>query len=689
MDDFCGHLLKIWLEACVCLGWRGTRKRGVYARARFTMKGSELTLAVTKNAPVETIVEILTKTPAAVKSVNKFTKRCALHWACIYDSPLGVVQLLVDKYPEAIRQADKASMTPLHHACSKRTVSLELIRLLVQCSPEAAKLTDECGNTPLHLSCEHKIGIGIIHLLLSLYPVAVVLKNDDGLTARDLARIVDRSDWDDPWERKQVLDMLDYREQEELKKEEAKRQLIERERMKKEEEKRKEKEALEKERQAAAEKEKQEEEAERLQKEKDLRIKQTKKDGRIKSKPNTPDETLIVDPEEKGAQQKDGEVMKKKTEFERILHSSNLKLQRLGRTKVIEEEKKSERGEFVEEKEQEPRSLLRCRPSPDRGVERAKPVALMPRLEPPPGLDLEEKGENPLEDLIIHQNMNNNVELREVEDMFSKDESESSAFGKTTPVTPEPSDLSNGNSPSTKATSDTAYNIWDQRHSLLGSIIPDVMNVPRQSQQISALSFLDVAPNSTVVNKESRRELEDCSLFPDVNLQSLAVSMGYDHLLGEADNEDRMFKLRQDKCLENLQAELFTDSQESTRLMEEQQVKFRKSMSNNDQRTPLHLACAHDVPCLETIQLLIDTWPSSTGKQDKNGRTPLHIACAHKAPQKIIRLLVEKNVSVVSMRDKVGNTPLHIACEQKCSYAVIRILLENHPSGDHLDSKAT
>jgi ankyrin repeat protein len=176
-------------------------------------------------------------------------------------------------------------------------------------------------------------------------------------------------------------------------------------------------------------------------------------------------------------------------------------------------------------------------------------------------------------------------------------------------------------------------------------------------------------------------ETNGFTLFPEVNLQSLANSLGYSRLF-DFDNASETNKAggsaspdqSGDKIFQKLQGELLSYSEESARLKEAQQQQWRKEMKNNAEMTPLHLACSHNDPCLKTIRMLAETWPEFLERTDADGRTPLHVACDHGAPLEAVQFLVDKFSSAVMTADKFGNTPLHLACEKKGSYEVIQCL---------------
>ena len=201
-------------------------------------------LAVTKHASVDKITEILSRNPAAIKSVNKFTKRLALHWACVYDSPFEIVKVLVEKYPKAIALADKEGMTPMHLICAGVTASggptqrtpettLQVIHLFVQHAPPCAlTVMNDNGYTPLHLACEFKcLSRDCVTVLIQTNPASVTIPTKNGLTPLDLACLKETKDWASPEDRSVILELLRATEKEVVEQEQERMAQEEKERI--------------------------------------------------------------------------------------------------------------------------------------------------------------------------------------------------------------------------------------------------------------------------------------------------------------------------------------------------------------------------------------------------------------------------------------------------------------------------
>ena len=116
--------------------------------------------------------------------------RLPLHCACIYGAPIDLIDTLIKLYPEGIRKVDPTdSSTPLSLACFA-DCSIDIIRLMLRTYPQAINIVNIYGQAPLHVAILSKVSCDIIEMLVEETPHLVLLKDNDGLTAIDYAKIV-------------------------------------------------------------------------------------------------------------------------------------------------------------------------------------------------------------------------------------------------------------------------------------------------------------------------------------------------------------------------------------------------------------------------------------------------------------------------------------------------------------------
>ncbi|EHA8588337.1 ankyrin repeat-containing protein ITN1-like [Cocos nucifera] len=138
------------------------------------------------------IVEMLLKEkPSLVYAVNSMN-RSPLHTAADYGSTHAIKELL--KYcPVAMEQVDSEGMNALHIAVMSGRFSALKCLLKTMAFDEIINQGDKDGNTPLHLAAKHsRIQSSI--LLMKDKRVDPSIKNNDGLTARNLVESLEKLD---------------------------------------------------------------------------------------------------------------------------------------------------------------------------------------------------------------------------------------------------------------------------------------------------------------------------------------------------------------------------------------------------------------------------------------------------------------------------------------------------------------
>jgi hypothetical protein len=131
------------------------------------------------------------------------------------------------------------------------------------------------------------------------------------------------------------------------------------------------------------------------------------------------------------------------------------------------------------------------------------------------------------------------------------------------------------------------------------------------------------------------------------------------------------------------------------------------------QELPIHVACQHDAP-VAFLKVLVNAYPESLLKSDKDGNLPIHYACALESPDaahylmnasaestkrvnkknqtplhlacsrydvsiSLIQDLIDLNENACKTRDWQARLPIHSACMWKASTAVIELLLRAYP----------
>ena len=99
------------------------------------------------------------------------------------------------------------------------------------------------------------------------------------------------------------------------------------------------------------------------------------------------------------------------------------------------------------------------------------------------------------------------------------------------------------------------------------------------------------------------------------------------------------------------------------------------SITNSNNETPLHIACAVPTMPLKVIQLLLSrNKPKLCNLQNRLGDTPLHIACRRTSPT-FADYLVKSQLCNADIPNREEELPLHIACQNSKSFnSVIKML---------------
>lgn len=80
------------------------------------------------------------------------------------------------------------------------------------------------------------------------------------------------------------------------------------------------------------------------------------------------------------------------------------------------------------------------------------------------------------------------------------------------------------------------------------------------------------------------------------------------------------------------------------------------------QELPIHIACQHDAP-VATLEVLVNAYPESLLKPDKDGNLPIHYACSHESPE-AAHYLMDACAESLKWKNKKNQTPLHLACSR-------------------------
>jgi len=119
---------------------------------------------------------------------QKYSGMYPLHIAVSKGASLDVVQLLTFQNPNALTKKDKNGNTPLNIAI-KNKAKVEILYFFLAENISLAAMLDNRSNSPLHIACMYGCCEDIVETLLLSFPAALYLKNRDGRSPLDLARI--------------------------------------------------------------------------------------------------------------------------------------------------------------------------------------------------------------------------------------------------------------------------------------------------------------------------------------------------------------------------------------------------------------------------------------------------------------------------------------------------------------------
>jgi ankyrin repeat protein len=80
------------------------------------------------------------------------------------------------------------------------------------------------------------------------------------------------------------------------------------------------------------------------------------------------------------------------------------------------------------------------------------------------------------------------------------------------------------------------------------------------------------------------------------------------------------------------------------------------------QELPIHVACQHDAP-VAFLKVLVNAYPESLLKPDKDGNLPIHYACSLESPD-AAHYLMDASAESLKRVNKKNKTPLHLACSR-------------------------
>ena len=114
----------------------------------------------------------------------------ALHLTCQRDPPADIVSHLLKANPKAASSPSQPyGEIPLHFALGKRLASIEVIELLIKFHPDGVSTQNTMGSTPLHTACTFSAPYEVIKVLCDASPRAVFIKDNNGRTPWDIAKV--------------------------------------------------------------------------------------------------------------------------------------------------------------------------------------------------------------------------------------------------------------------------------------------------------------------------------------------------------------------------------------------------------------------------------------------------------------------------------------------------------------------
>jgi len=115
-----------------------------------------------------------------------------LHTAVSNEASLDVVHLLTFQNPSALTKRDKNGNTPLNIAIENNAKE-EILYFFLAENNSLTTMLDKKSNSPFHIECMYGSCEDVVETLLLSFPAARYLKNHDGRSLLDLARISLRS----------------------------------------------------------------------------------------------------------------------------------------------------------------------------------------------------------------------------------------------------------------------------------------------------------------------------------------------------------------------------------------------------------------------------------------------------------------------------------------------------------------
>jgi ankyrin repeat protein len=86
--------------------------------------------------------------------------------------------------------------------------------------------------------------------------------------------------------------------------------------------------------------------------------------------------------------------------------------------------------------------------------------------------------------------------------------------------------------------------------------------------------------------------------------------------------------------------------------------------TNIDHQTPLHLLLQSPCCTLESVEYMLDRYPTAALLADGRGWTPMHLACHYGASLDILKALARTSRQTVQQSTQRLEKPLHLACQR-------------------------
>ena len=143
------------------------------------------------DASPEVVKTVLAACPDAAKLPDQ-DGNLPLHLACSF-ATCEVSKTLFRHFPEASLVSNSKNKLPVHLLCSKSDVNVSFLSSLVSKYSEMVSTADGQGALPIHLAIVHRASLSVVKFLLSSLPRSVYVRNDNGKTPLDLAKLIYRS----------------------------------------------------------------------------------------------------------------------------------------------------------------------------------------------------------------------------------------------------------------------------------------------------------------------------------------------------------------------------------------------------------------------------------------------------------------------------------------------------------------